>query len=110
MIYINDIPSFRDPETCEYIIDDRVEKIELMNGVAVQDFGHIEEGDAFLIECLFFDDDLAEILALWEARAKVTFTDTAGVTWQNMRIVFKSFKRDAHYPQHVFASFELWRK
>lgn len=42
MIYINDIPSFRDPETCEYIIDDRVEKIELMNGVAVQDFGHIE--------------------------------------------------------------------
>ena len=110
MIYINDIPSFRDPETCEYTFDDRVEKIELMNGVAVQDFGHVEEGDSIALECMFSPANFQRFLALWTSRAKVTFTDTAGVTWQNMRIVLRSFKRDAHYPQHVFASFELWRK
>lgn len=110
MIFINDIPSFRNPESYEYHVDDRVEKIELMNGVAVQDFGHIEEGDYFSVDCLFAEDDLAQILELWGAREKVSFTDTAGAVWQDMRIVIRSFKRDAHYPHYLMASFELWRK
>jgi hypothetical protein len=110
MIYINDIPSLRDPESFEYVPDDRVEKIELMNGVGIQDFGHVEEGDVFIVECVFLDDNLSEILALWEAREKVSFTDTAGITWQGLRIVMKSLRRDPHFPKYIIANFELWRK
>lgn len=110
MIYINDIPSFCDPESYELIFDDRVEKIELMNGVAVQDFGHIEEGDAFSVTCVFTANNCGRFLDLWERREKVSFTDTAGVVWQGLRIVLKELERDRHFPDYVTATFELWRK
>ena len=41
MIFINDIPSFRDPEDYEVTPDDRIEKIEIIGSVAYQDYGHV---------------------------------------------------------------------
>ena len=110
MIFINDIPSFRDPENEKFTFDDRVEKIELMNGVAVQDFGHIAEGDAFSLEVMFSKANAERFLELWERREKVSFTDTAGVVWQGMRIVMNEMRRDKNFPQYVVFSFYLWRK
>lgn len=110
MIYINNIPSFRDPESYKLIIDDRVEKIELINGVAVQDYGHIAEGDAFSIVCVFSKANFNRVLALWEAREKVSFTDTAGVVWQALRIVLKEYEYLEKFPKYIKATFELWRK
>lgn len=110
MIYINDIPSFRNPENYEYNFDDRVEKIEVMDGIIVQDRGHITAGDYFAVEVMFTQDNLERVLDLWERREKVSFTDTAGVVWQGMRIVMKSFRRDSNFPRYVIASFHLWRK
>lgn len=110
MIYINDIPSFRNPESFKMIIDDRVEKIELMNGVAVQDLGQFEAGNVFSIVCMFEQKKLEQIIELWANRQKVSFTDTAGFVWQGLRIVLKELERDKDFPNCVTASFELWRK
>ena len=109
MIFINDIPSFRDPESFKMMFDDRVEKIEIIEGVAVQDYGHVEAGDAFSVTCLFTEENFMRVLDLWNARAKVTFTDTAGNVWIDLRIVMKELKRDKNFPNYVMASFELWR-
>ena len=110
MIYINDIPSFRDPDSFKLIVDDRVSKIELINGVAVQDMGYVAEGDAFSIVCMFSADNFDRVSDLWAARQKVSFTDIAGVTWQGLRIVIKEVEYDRNFPDYVIATFELWRK
>ncbi|MBR0103129.1 MAG: hypothetical protein IJQ01_06485 [Selenomonadaceae bacterium] len=109
MIYINDIPSVRDPDSYKYIIDDRVEKIEVIDGYVVQDFGHIETGDVFSITCMFTEENFSRVQELWEARTKVNFKDTVGTVWENMRIVLREFTRDKDFPKYVTATFELWR-
>lgn len=110
MVYFNDIPSFRKLEDFKIIPDERVEKIELMDGVVVQDLGHIAEGDVFKLTCLFSKKNWERFKDLWERREKIAFTDTAGVVWQGMRIVMGTYYPDKEFPQYTFAEFELWRK
>ena len=110
MIYINDIPSFRDPERCKVIPDDRVQKIEIINSVAVQDYGHVADGDAFSLTCMFSEENVARFMDLWEARTKVTFTDTKGRIHQNLRIHILEYEPDKDFPEYITVSFELWRK
>ena len=109
MIYINNIPSLRDPESYKLIFNDRVEKIEIIGGVAVQDLGHVESGDAFSITCVFSVSNFERIKSLWENREKVSFKDTAGVVWEGMRIVMQELERDKNFPEYVTVTFELWR-
>lgn len=110
MIYINDtIPSFRNPESCDLTFDDRVEKIELIDGNTVQDYGHIESGDVMALTCIFSAANYVKLKELWESRTKVSFTDEAGLTWQNMRIVFKKVKYVSKFPNYVELTFELWK-
>lgn len=109
MIYINDIPSFRNPETFEMNIDDRIEKIELINGNAIQDYGHFETGDSFTVDCVFEFSNYLRLRDLWIRRELVTFTDEGGYVWQNMRLIFQRIKYLARYPNYVELTFELWR-
>lgn len=109
MIYINGIASFRDPESYKVTVDDRVQRIEIIGGVAIQDYGYIEAGDTISITCLFSEINFNQILALWKARANVTFTDTAGEQRGNMRIFMKEYERDKNFPDYIMASFELWK-
>lgn len=109
MIYINDIPSFRDPESCEYIFDDRIEKIELINGNAVQDYGYVQSGDSYSIEAFFSMENFLRIQELQMQRQLVTFTDEAGAVWENMRMVFRRIKRDKSFKSYIYLTFELWR-
>lgn len=109
MIYINDIPSFRAPEKETLTVDDRQERIELINGVAVQDLGRVEAGDVFSVQCLFSTDNYARVQSLWLSRAKVTYTDESGTTWQNMRIIVKEMERQKKFPTYILVTFELWR-
>lgn len=109
MIYINDIPSLRDPESLELHIEDRIEKIELIGGNAVQDFGHIETGDEFELECVFKNDAWGQIQQLWKARQLVSFTDVSGTVWQNLRLVVKSLRYEEKFPEYVRVRFSLWK-
>lgn len=110
MIKINEIKSLRDPESFEIIYDDRIEKIKTINGVAIQNYGHIKDGDAFSLVCIFKDFDFKAISSLWESDIKVNFTDEAGTVWENMRLVIQRAKYLKKYPTYVEVTFELWRK
>ena len=110
MIFINDIASFRDPESYKVIPDDRIQKIPIIGGVAIQDLGHVEEGDSFSITCVFSEENFLQLVDLWNARATVSFTDTAGNVWEDLLIVMKEYQRDKNFPQYVTVSFELWKK
>ena len=109
MIYINDIPSLRDPDQTEEQFDDRIEKVELINGNTVQDYGHIESGDKFVLTCIFKEANYQRIKALWTSRTRVTYTDEAGETHANMRLVFRNARRLAKFPGYRSLSFELWK-
>ena len=109
MIYINDIPSFRDPESLEEIIEDRIEKIELINGNTVQDYGHCYMGDIIAITCIFQEFYYNQLMDLWGNRQKVTFTDPRGNVWEDMRLVIKRVKYVDKFPEYVLLTFELWR-
>ena len=109
MIYINDIPSFRNPESCELRIDDRIEKIALINGNTIQDYGHIETGDSIALECIFSQGHYSRIQDLWKSRTKVIFTDEAGGVWENMRLVLQRIKYVRNFPDYVLLTFELWK-
>lgn len=110
MIYINDIPSFRAPESEEFIIDDRVEKIELINGNVVQDYGHIESGDSITLQCLFTAENYQRFKTLWLKRGNtVSYTDEAGNVHHNLRIVYRGMRRLPKFPTFFLIKFELWR-
>ena len=109
MIYINDIPSFRDPEKEVLNFDDRQEKIELIKGVAIQDLGRVEKGDSFSITCLFTEKNLLKVIELWNKRAHVTYKDSTETEWTDMLIVMKSIERDKIFHKYVMATFELWK-
>ena len=109
MIYINNIPSLRNPESCEYSFDDRVEKIELINGTTTQDYGHVESGDSFALSCVFSYSNYLLLKNLWINRQFVSYTDEAGKNFYNLRLVFKSVKRVNRFPNYVTLAFELWR-
>lgn len=110
MIYINNIPSFRDPESYKVIPDDRVQKIEIIGSVAIQDYGHVQDGDTISMTCLFSEANFSQILSLWRARTLVNFRDTAGVIVPGVRIVMKEYERDKNFPNYILATMELWRK
>lgn len=109
MIYVNDIPSFRNPESEVITFDDRLEKIELIGGVLVQDMGRVEAGDVFSLKCLFSKENFSRLESLWLSRAKVSYTDTGGVIWENLRLHFLEIERDRNFPNFILLTFELWR-
>lgn len=109
MIYINDIPSFRDPESEVFTPDDRIERIELINNIIVQDMGRVEAGDVLALKCLFSRENYLRLEALWLTRERVTYRDVLGVEWQNMRLKFLEVERDRNFPEYLFVTFELWR-
>ncbi len=108
-ILINDIESYRSPESIQVSVDDRVEKIPIINGNCVQDYGHISSGDTIEVSALFHEGKVDEIAALWENRTLVSFTDDAGIVWENCRIVVKSYKRDQNFKNYILLNFEVWR-
>lgn len=108
-VKINDIESYRSPESCTFNVDDRIEKIQLINGNTVQDYGHVASGDSFTVSALFSWANFQAIVALWEARTLVTFTDESGVQWQGCRIVLRSYRYLPRFHNFVTVDFEVWR-
>lgn len=108
-IKINDIESYRSPESCTVNVDDRIERVQLINGNTVQDYGHIASGDSFSLSCLFSKANFDAIKLLWEARTLVSFTDESGEVWSNCRIVIRSWHYQPRFPGYILVDFEVWR-
>lgn len=108
-IKINNIESLKTPESFSITFDERVERIQLINGNTVQDYGHIASGDYFTVSAVFSKADFNSIVSLWESRTKVTFQDESGDIWNSCRLVLKSYSYQKCFPDYVLINFEIWR-
>lgn len=89
--------------------DDRQQQVEIVGGVAVQDFGHVTEGDKVSCSVTVLADGWETIKGYWDSRQLVDISDEAGVVWENMRVVVKSYQYVPRFPHAVNATLEFWR-
>ena len=109
MIYINDIPSLRDPDNGgDLIVDDRKTKIDLINGTAIQSGGVFFGG--FQLTCVFRKDNFERFKNLWLANQKVSYTDKEGVVYSGLTIKVSKFGYVDHFERYIKVEFELWRE
>lgn len=93
-----------------YMPDDRQQTIELIGGVAVQDFGRIVNGDKKSCTITLRSSDFTVLCGYWDSRTRVTVVDDAGVTVENMRVIVKSYKYVKRFENKaVEANVEFWR-
>ncbi|BAL83521.1 hypothetical protein SELR_18130 [Selenomonas ruminantium subsp. lactilytica TAM6421] len=110
VVTIDGIRSLGKVENFTYTPDDRQTQIEVMDGTVVQDFGHNVEGDKLTFSTTFKVDDFAKIQDIWESRKLVTVVDTGGRTWEDCRVLIKSWQYVERFEQTaVSATFEIWR-
>ena len=109
MIYINDIPSFRNPDNGDdLIIEDRKTKIDLINGTAIQSGGVFFGG--FQLAVVFRKDNFERFKNLWLANQKVSYTDKEGVIYSGLTIKMNKYGYLDHFNKYIKAEFELWKE
>ncbi len=108
-IKVGDVYSYGKAEGWSYTPDDRQEKIELINGVTVQDCGHVEAGDTFSCSATFSSTDFVILMGYWTNRTKVTVVDESGASHSNMRVIVKSYTYVNRFPSYVKADLEFWQ-
>lgn len=89
--------------------DDRQQQIQIIGGVAVQDFGHVAEGDKISCSVTLLADGWETIKGYWDRRELVDVTDKTGIVWKNVRVVVKSYTYVEQFPKAVKATIEFWR-
>lgn len=94
----------------QVIPDDRVTLIQTIGGVAVQDFGHVEEGDKFSCKVTLHKADAEIIYNYWHNRTRVTVEDQAGNIFENMRVIVKNYSYLDGFKKYYKATLEFWRK
>lgn len=107
-IQIGDVRTL-EAENWQIVPDDRQQQIEIVGGMAVQDFGHVEEGDKVSCSVTLFASDWEIIKGYWDSRAPVNISDEAGVVWADMRVVVKSYQYVPRFPKAIKATLEFWR-
>ena len=102
--------SYRSPETYGKPLDDRQEKIEIIDGVCVDDCGYIEQGDVLTYTAVFTSTEFQKVKNFFAQRTKITFTNESGIIYNNVRVVIKSYKayNAQYYPDMISADFEIW--
>ncbi len=106
---IGDAVPFNNPENFQMLPDDRQQKIEVMGGVVVQDYGHIEAGDSFSFSAIFDSTNAALIFSYWDTRTLVTYINETGSSYANCRVVVKSFSYINRHAKFYKINLEIWR-
>ena len=107
-IRIGDVWSLSNPESETITPDDRQQTIEILGGVSVQDFGHIEAGDKIAWTLDFSPEAWQTVKGYWDSRAIVDIRDAGGGTFRG-RVVVKSYRRKPRFESHITANIEIWR-
>lgn len=89
--------------------DDRQQTMEVLGGMVVQDFGHLESGDKYSCTANFLLSDWQEIKKLWNDRTPVSVKDEAGIIHTKMRVVVKGYSYVNHFPRCYKVNLEFWR-
>lgn len=108
-IAIGDIETL-ETENWQVVPDDRQQLVEIIGGVAVQDFGHVAAGDKIFCTIQLRKRDFRKLVDYWDSRTPVTVTDEAGDVWENVRVVVKSYEYVPRFASKaVQATLEFWR-
>ena len=95
-------------ENWQIIPDDRVTRIEIIEGIAIQDMGRVYEGDIFSCTITVPADDAKTILDKWRFRTLVTVIDPAGEEYTKMRIVVKKYSYVNRFKGYYNMDIEFW--
>ena len=98
-----------DVENWQTIPDDRPQLVEIIGGVAVQDFGHIEEGDKISCHATLTAADWETVKSYWDNRTRVSVEDESGRVFPDMRVIVKSYRYVQQFSRYYSVSFEFWR-
>ena len=117
VVKIGSIQSLGKVENYTVTPDDRQTKVQVVDGVVVQDMGIFSDVMTFSFSTTFLAGDFKTIVAMWENRQKFTFTDATGEEYANCRIVIKTwqplkgFERNLkNFEQMAYkVSCEVWR-
>ena len=117
IVKIGSVQSLGKVESYTVTPDGRQTKVQVVDGVVVQDMGIFSDGMTFSFSTTFLAGDFKAIVAMWENRQKFTFTDTTGEEYANCRIVIKTwqpldgFERNLkNFEQMAYkVSCEVWR-
>ena len=96
-------------ENWETVPDDRQETVEILGGVAVQDYGHIEAGDKISCSVTVSAAGWNLIKGYWDNRTLVDVEDEAGNVWRDLRVVVKSWRYVHRFPGYYELTLEFWR-
>lgn len=90
--------------------DDRQTQVETHNGIAVQDFGRVIEGDKFSCTVTVRPEDAPILYMYWNSRTRVNVVDEAGNEHSNLRVVIKDYNPVPHFADYWQAELEFWRE
>ena len=69
-----------DAENWQVLPDDRQRMVEIVGGVAVQDFGHVAQGDRISCTATVLADGWEKIKRYWDEREKVDLRTRRGIS------------------------------
>ena len=107
-IAIGDITTL-ETENWQVVPDDRQQTVEIVGGVAAQDLGPVAAGGKISCTVRVRTRDFDTLVKYWDDRTLVDVTDEAGIVWENVRIVVKSYEYVPRFSSKaVQASIECW--
>ncbi len=96
-------------ESWEITPDDRQQTVEIVNGLVVQDYGHVEAGDKIGCTVTVSAAGWNIVKRYWDSRQLVDIEDEAGVVHKNLRVIVKSWRYVSRFPDHYNLTLEFWR-
>lgn len=106
---IGDAICFRRPESWSVEPDDRQEQHKTIDGVVVEDYGHVDAGDIISTTIVLSYENYVKVYNYWLNRTRVKVVDHAGTIWENMRVVIKKDTYVNRHESYHQLEIELWR-
>ena len=108
VIKIGDAKSFNRPSQWTVTPDDRQTKIEIIDGVHVQDYGVVNEGGTISFTAVFDAENAEKIRQYWITRTLVPVIDHGNENLGLRRVVVKSWSKNERFPKMYIVTLELW--
>lgn len=109
MVRIGEVYSLASPSDLQITPDDRQTTLEIMNGIVVQDFGHVTDGDKMSFSIQVWRKDWDKLVQYWNDREFVEIELPSGDIF-NARVVIKGYTYTYKFEDKaVDVKIELWR-
>ena len=108
-VKIGDARSMNDPQGEKITTDDRQTMIEVYDGVVVQDWGRVQDGDRITWSLQFDAQAWAAVEGYWTNRTIVNITDATKQTF-TARVLVRSWRRVSRFPDCVTSEIDLCRE